>query len=329
MQPQESLETTIRQLRELQAHRCACIRACTRSTNATKAHIRRVLGFDTTLAEVTRKEMVTRSQRVYSAIVKGKALTDDREKEAAKLCGAFVLAMRAGIEPIEAYRTEVEKRMERLAADLPAAEFAQSVCGFGIKRLAVIVGEAGDLSGYENPGKVWKRFGLAPKEAYRDVTDKGEECFKIPRRRRSEMWVIGDCLIKSNGKDGEYYGVYAERKAVEREKNARGSNRQAAMHAARTPKGRNVWTLGKVTPEAARKFYVAYDAAEAAKKASIKPATVEPGEGVPMITPMHILRRSQRYMEKRLLRELWKAWNNEHGDGQFHREAQDFGAVPV
>ena len=38
----------------------------------------------------------------------------------------------------------------------------------------MIVGEAGDLAGYANPGKLWKRMGLAPKEAYQDVTDDGK-----------------------------------------------------------------------------------------------------------------------------------------------------------
>lgn len=237
----------ILQLRELQAHRCACIRATTRNTNSVKAHIRRVLGFDTTLAEESRAKMVAASNRVYAAILKGKPLDDEREREAATACAPLVVTMKQGIESIEAYRANVEKRMGEIAATLPAADFAESVRGFSVMRLAVLIGEAGDLSDYANPGKLWKRMGVAPIECYKMEKKDGGEGYTKPKRRRSELFVIGDCLVKGNG-DGPYRALYLERKEYEADR---------------------------------------------------------------VKTKMHAHRRAQRYMEKRLLKDIWVAWNSD------------------
>ena len=133
----------------------------------------------------------------------------------------------------------------------------------GALGLAVIIGEAGDLSNYPNPGKLWKRFGLAPDDAYRMTTKTGEIAVAKPRRRRSVIWTIGDCLIKTNRKDGEpceYAAIYYARKEYEHERDEE-------------------------------------------------------------ITDMKAHRRAQRYMEKRLIRNLWRAWKS-----QYLCDAQEYSA---
>lgn len=87
--------------------------------------------------------------------------------------------------------------------------------GFGLLSLAVIIGEAGDLSNYATPGKLWKRFGLIPYAhkgehfAASTLRSKGkkpdvgwEEAGYSPRRR-SIAFNIGEALVKQNG-NGPY-----------------------------------------------------------------------------------------------------------------------------
>lgn len=160
--------------------------------------------------------------------------------------------------------------MDRLARTLPAwAWWSETVFKSSAVSLAVIVGEAGDLSLYANPAKLWKRMGLAviggvrqgglSKNAPKEAWIEHGHC----RPRRSRMWVIGDSLIKH---DGPYRDVYLARKVVERAKAEAEGLR--VVPAAKIPRGR------------LREFR---------------------SEG-------HIHLRAQRYMEKRLLRDLWKAW---------------------
>ena len=66
------------------------------------------------------------------------------------------------------------EHMMAFAKALPVASFVEETRGFGYLGLAQIVAEAGDLSNYANPAKLWKRFGLAVIDgrAQRRVADK-------------------------------------------------------------------------------------------------------------------------------------------------------------
>lgn len=162
---------------------------------------------------------------------------------AAELNAPFKLAQ----QPIHAVRLQTEREMVSIAKALPVARFVEETRGFGYLGLAQIIAEAGDLNGYANPGKLWKRFGLAVYEgrAQRRSTDKAKAIeMGFSPKRRATMFVIGDALIKSGD---TYRQVYLDRKQYEAEK-------------------------------------------------------------APDLPKMAHHRRAQRYMEKRLLRELWKAW---------------------
>ncbi len=153
-------------------------------------------------------------------------------------------------------RLEIEKRLRKLARSLPVWPFVEGINGFGDLGLAIIVGETGDLHGYANPGKVWKRMGLAPFKgsamsswrAGRSGSLNAEEWTEAgySPNRRSAMFTIGDSLLK---KQNRYRELYLARKAFEQAK-------------------------------------------------------------VPDGTKMLWHRRAQRYVEKRLLRDLWRAWRN-------------------
>ena len=146
---------------------------------------------------------------------------------------------------LEKHRKAVEKRLEKLAASLPVAPWVDSVRGFGLLSLAGIVGEAGDLSAYANPAKLWKRMGVAVMpDGGRQRRIAGDEAIEhgYSPSRRSLVWAIGDCLIKQGD---AYRSIYDVRKVLEAER---------------------VETKG------------------------------------------HAHNRAKRYMEKRLLLDLWRAW---------------------
>ncbi len=63
----------------------------------------------------------------------------------------------------------------------------------------------------------------------------------------------------------------------------------------------------------ARKIYEA-EKAVAAGKIVLPAAKIKKADVATSMSEMHIHRRAQRYMEKRLLRNLWRAWRHQSGD---------------
>jgi hypothetical protein len=127
--------------------------------------------------------------------------------------------------------------LRKLARQLPVwPAFAEGVNGFGDLRLALIIGETGDLSAYATHCRVWKRMGLAVigGERQRRVTDAEKAiAFGYNAERRSIIWNLGAELLKQQvraikddaGKRtgtstpiGDYGRIYLERKAYEAER---------------------------------------------------------------------------------------------------------------
>lgn len=184
----------------------------------------------------------------------------------------IILASLASRRPWDDVEDDACEAMERLASELPVwRSFGEPIRGFGARSLATIIGEAGDLSAYDDHSKLWKRMGLAVFDGVRQgglLKSASKDDWIVHgynRQRRSRMWNIGDALIKGNG-DGRYRTAYLERKQYERDRAV--SNGLIVAPAAKIP--------------AKRKDEYMSDG--------------------------HIHRRAQRYMEKRLLRDLWKAW---------------------
>lgn len=189
----------------------------------------------------------------------------------------IILASVQARTPFDNIEATAEKAMAKLASDLRVFSWALPIRGFGPVSLAIIVAEAGDLANYANPGKLWKRMGLAP-IMKGDQTLAGATWRKggltkddwtqagYSMARRSRMWNIGDALIKGNG-DGYYRTLYLARKDVERAK------------------------------------------AEAAGLTVAPSASIPKKDAAMYMSAGHIHRRAQRYMEKRLLRDLWNVWN--------------------
>lgn len=159
-------------------------------------------------------------------------------------------------------RAACEKELTKAAKELPVWSWVESVRGFGAGSLAAVVGEAGDLSQYANPAKLWKRMGLAVINGGRQRKVSGADAIEhgYAPHRRSIVWNLGDTMLKGTvrkvkdeeGEDtgertalNEYGQLYLDRKAYER------------------------------------------------------PRVESDG---------HAHNRAKRYMEKRLIRDLWSAW---------------------
>jgi hypothetical protein len=284
------LALLINSLITLQKERVYWLRCRNRHNNATVAYVRRLLDWDPGAPESERKIISARALNIVSKVEKGLRLPDE-DREIGVRCAEVILISAEARVPIDIAlkgvskgvskkddpkgigKLGVEQLMEMGAKQLPVWEWVKDVRGLGALGLAIIVGEAGDLSEYANPGKLWKRFGLAPHQGKSAKVWRSEgglsaaEWTKLgySPARRSEMWNRAVPIIKSqirqvkddDGKDtgeretlGVYGKVYLDRKRYELE---------------RDPEMSNLWAHN----------------------------------------------RAQHYMEKRLLKHLWQAWRRQ------------------
>lgn len=241
---------------DLHRQRCFAMEQRKRSDLALGAFLRTMLGWRKDLPEAERKAIATRA----AALVK-----DPTGSEWQTVIAASVAAR----GPFETVEKAALKEMEAISKSLPVwADFGEPIRGFGAASLAVIVAEAGDLSGYSNHSKLWKRMGLAVMGDVRQGgLAKGSSAedwiaHGYNKQRRSRMWNIGDTLLKAQ---------------VRKVKDAAGEDTGERT------------SLGKYGAA-----YLARKAYELARE--------------PDMQPIKAHRRAQRYAEKRLLRDLWQAW---------------------
>lgn len=243
-------------------------------TRQIKAICRRAVGYHTLLPAAERKVKLAAAQALYDAL--------ERDEAPFEVSGAtlnLVVARKVISDSLhgagrgKARRAGIEDSLTRLAKQLPVYQsFIEPLSGMGAIGLAQIVGEAGDLSKYANPAKLWKRMGLGVLngERQRKCVDKEKaEAHGYSPKRRSVMFVIGDSLLR---RPGPYKDLYEIRKQVEIAKAA--TEGLEVVPAAKIPKGK---------------------------------AAQYRSQG-------HIHNRAKRYIEKRLLRNLWRAWRGQVGD---------------
>jgi hypothetical protein len=269
------LAPTIAELHDLQRQRVFCIKSQLRQNNATGALVRSLLGWSLDMPEKERKAVEARAKAIIAAAEKGAVPDDPEDAGIVHAYAPVILAAAAGREPWDVLRRKIEKRMEALGRQLPVWLWVEGIRGFGPQGLAVVIGEAGDLSHYATPAKLWKRMGLARvgdciqgKPGPGATADDWIEHGYNPRRR-SVMWNVGEALIKGNGSDGRYRRVYDERKLFEVAK------------------------------------------AEAAGLQVVPSAKIPAKRKSEFMSRGHVHKRAQRYMEKRLLKHLWQAWNRQ------------------
>lgn len=173
--------------------------------------------------------------------------------------------------PFATVEKSAEKEMARLAKSLPVwTDFAEGVRGLGAISLAVILAETGDLSAYPKKGHVWKRLGLA-------VID-GTRQGGLRKTASAEEWIA--------------HGYNPQRRS-------------------------RIFVIGDVLIKQGDLYRQVYlDRKEYERRAAeargliVAPAAKIPAKDRALyVSDGHIHRRAQRYMEKRLIRDLWQAWN--------------------
>lgn len=207
----------------------------------------------------------------------------------------LILASVSARRPFDAVEADATKEMERLAKALPVWQWAEPISGFGARSLAVIVAEAGDLSAYPKKGHLWKRMGVAVIDGRRQGgLSKGAKAddwieHGYNRMRRSRLFVIGDVMVKSKS---VYRDVYLKRLVVE--------------HAKAVERGLTPSTTTKATVES-------WQNRGLPELVLVRKATEQ------HIGAGHLANRARRYMEKRLLKDLWQAWKR--GSTEPHKMA--------
>lgn len=198
----------IDQLRYWHRQRCFAMEQRKRVDLALGSFLRMMLGWSLELPEKKRKAIADRA-------------IDIMDDPAGTEWSAVVEASRAARKPFEEIEKRALKEMIKLAESLPVwSAFGDQIRGFGAASLAVIIGEAGDLSAYSSVAKLWKRMGLAVMDGVRQgglTKNASKEDWIVHGynpERRSRMWNIGDTLIKGN-RDGGYRTAYLARKEYE------------------------------------------------------------------------------------------------------------------
>lgn len=299
-EPRVSLPSLVAEIRELQRQRVTTQKSRIMIDNRLTATVATASGYHAGMEEDERAKWFGDAKKLIRE-VQGE---ERSETEIVCALAPLIQACSVSIEGFHATEKAYEKQMEKLAKQLPVAKWMALTDqrGFGWLSLAIIIGECGDLSGYANPGKLWRRMGCAPFESkgkmYMPSTwrsrkkhngglssSEWEELGYCPRRR-SVMFVIAESLLKGNGarKATETHaaihaGPYANRY----------STKKAEVIARKDPE----WTPACPTCKGSGKAKSGDDC----KKCS--------GRGVMVMRP-HL--HGMLLMGKRLLRELWTEW---------------------
>lgn len=211
-------------IQELQVRRRFWIKTITRQDNALGALGRRAMGWRYDMPEKEREKMNGRAAALVSALLKGKEVKPE-DAGIARALAADVEAARLARDPMVNQREAIEREMKRAVRTLPVIEWQKATKGFGEMGLAVIIGEAGNLSNYANPAKLWRRLGLAPYQGHAGKTWRVDKW--RPRALSSEEWsdygysaqrlaqvygVVSEPLMKACG-GTVYRDVYDHAKA--------------------------------------------------------------------------------------------------------------------
>jgi hypothetical protein len=177
-------------------------------------------------------------------------------------------------KPIDLMRDTAEKNMESIAQQLPVWEWAEQIHGIGPLGIATIVAEAGDLSKYQTPAKLWKRLGYHVYEGCAGSTWKREKW--RPRKLEAEEWI-------ANPFSGQRYALMT----------------QVATWLVNAQ-----WIGAKKTGTDEGKPNGPYGEIYAARRAHTFKTQ-------PEWTLMHRRRDALRIVMKRLLLDLWRVWNGQ------------------
>lgn len=198
------------ELQTVQRDRTVYLKSRIMISNRLLALVAGNLGYRSGMEEKDRKRLFKEAAKVVAEVRAG----DDSRPDT-----ILIRAHNLAVDQFNASVAVQEEEMLWLVGKLPVAAWVKQPTqrGFGLLSLAIVVGECGDLSNYANPAKLWKRLGCAPissngTTAMGATWRRGKEG-KLSKleweaagycpRRRSIMYVIGENLMKQNGRCGE------------------------------------------------------------------------------------------------------------------------------
>lgn len=213
------LEKICSELVSLQRQRTVIIKSRNMQSNRLQAIVAGALGYNSHQEKNDREKYMKLASDKIKAISRGE-------------CRDFPLynivrTTMIGITAFNDHKDELEDSMIKTAKTLPIASWVEEEeqRGFGYLSLATIIGETGNLFNYETPSRMWKRFGMCPKE-FNGQTLMGStwrmgkfgklpasewEEFGYSPRRRSIAYLVGESMVKCNG-TGPYRKCYDEQK---------------------------------------------------------------------------------------------------------------------
>ena len=160
--------------------------------------------------------------------------------------------------------------IEKLVRKLPIWEaFGEPTKGIGLLGIGIIIAEAGDLSNYPDHYKLWKRLGLA-------VID-GIAQGKLWKGAPKEEWIKHGYVRRRRS---QVYAYLCE------------PILKAQLRAVKDENGKK--TEERIALGPYGEYYLRYKARMIAT--------------YPDISPLWAHRRAHRAMEKRVVRDLWRAW---------------------
>ncbi len=180
----------------------------------------------------------------------------------------WLMPYELAMQPLNDAISQQEKLLAKLGKALPVADWANGVPGLSPRFLAAIVGECGT-----GPGE-FRSVSALWKRMGMAVINGG--------RQRN---VTGDAAL--------LHGYVARRRALMWNI----GDQVAVRQGIRNPKDEDGKPTGAVAINRWGALYLERKAYELARSTEAAP-----------ITPMHAHNRAKRYVEKRLLRELWQAW---------------------
>mgnify|MGYP005858680255 CR=1 FL=1 len=223
-QSQHALGNLCDDLMELQVRRRALISDIGDHERRLKGLARRLMGWRFDAPDAERKRINEDAATAVKTMLAGKALDDIELVALADATGLSdeVSVRRESLSPLLAQRKAVERDMEMLASQTPGADFASATRGFAMRGLAVLIGEAGNLSDYPNPAKLWKRLGLAPYNGRAGSTWrtmkgglKAEEWSEMgySPSRLGQIYGVITVPLGNGNRDGKYRSLYLHEKA--------------------------------------------------------------------------------------------------------------------
>lgn len=198
------LAKTCAEMQALQRMRASHLKSRNMMHNRLRATVAGTLGYYSGMEKKDREKILEEASKEIRRIVGG-------GKSEMK---ALIMAGWDAVQTFEEQRIVYERKMLELVKELSVVDWVErkEQRGFGLKFLAIVIGETGDLANYAAPGKVWRRFGCAPftshgKTLMGATWRKGREGklhaeeweeFGYSPRRRSIAYLIGEGLMKQN-----------------------------------------------------------------------------------------------------------------------------------